>query len=480
MGAVAGQHRGVDAGAGRSHVRTTGWRAAFVTGWALGVGYFALTMHWIVEPFLIDVARHGWMAPFALFFMAIGMALFWGAGLAIARAIAPRGVPLLLALAAVWTAAEMLRSLVLTGLPWVVLGQIWIDTPLAQLAAMTGPHGLTLLALGLAATLAGIGWRVWLAAPVLALALAGGWLLLDPGPVAAPAPDAAVVRLVQPNAAQDEKWDPVMIGVFYNRLLSLTERPSEDGSVPDLVVWPETAVPWLLEHSADILADVSEAAHGAPVVLGIQRRDDGRYYNSLALVERGGVVTALYDKAHLVPFGEYIPFGEVLARFGIHGLAASEGGGYTAGTWPHVIGLPGIGTALPLICYEGIFAEEINAAPVRPRLLLLITNDAWFGQYAGPQQHAAQARLRAIEQGVPMVRVANTGISAMIDGRGRIVDSLALGVAGAIDVALPADLGPTPYSRFGEGPVAGLLLAMAAAAMLAGRRFPIDPGARDA
>ena len=182
------------------------------------------------------------------------------------------------------------------------------------------------------------------------------------------------------------------------------------------------------------------------------------------------MLRSTYDKRHLVPFGEFIPGGDLLARFGIHGLATSDGAGFAAGTTPPRINLPGIGDAIPLICYEGIFAEEIGDGGVRPRLLLLITNDAWFGAAAGPYQHLAQARLRAIEQGLPMVRVANTGVSAMIDARGRIVDALPLNTQGALDVALPPARAVTVYARFGDWLLFGILTFLTLGCYIAQRR----------
>ncbi len=420
-------------------------RGAFALGWAFGAGWFGLGLSWIVEPFLVDIARHGWMAPFALVFMCGGMALFWGGAFAAAHR---RALPLLVAL---WTAAEMVRGVVFTGFPWAQPGHVLIDTPFAQLAALGGSHLLTIAVLGLSATAAAIGARLWLIAP--ALACAGAWLALDPGPAPRPDPAAPLVRLVQPNATQALKWDPEMSRVFYRRLIELTG----EGPRPDLVVWPETALPGLLEQSQAALEAGSEAARGAPVALGIQRREGSRYYNSAVVIDRTGAVVSLYDKSHLVPFGEFIPFGETLGKFGIQGLASSEGGGFTPGPELHPVHVPGIGQALPLICYEGIFPDEINAAAatgaLRPRLMLLMTNDGWFGTVSGPYQHFAQARLRAIEQRMPMVRVANTGVSGMIDTSGRVTARLGLGETGAVDAALPPR-GPAPvYARLGDVPV---------------------------
>jgi apolipoprotein N-acyltransferase len=437
-----------------------GWRAAFWRGWAFGAGYFGLTLHWIVNPFYVDAARDGWMAPFAVVLMASGMALFWGLAFAVARATGRSPWRLVV----FWTVVEVLRSLILTGFPWVLVGHVWIGTPLAQMAAWIGPHGLTLFTLALAGAVVWCGARLWLAGPMVLLA--AGWVVLDPGPAPVTAADAPVIRLVQPNMPQDQKFDPDMVPVFYERIMNLTGREG----TPDLIVWPETALPWLLDQSGEVLLTASLRARGVPVVMGIQRREDGRYYNAMVLVDSAGQVAGQYDKHHLVPFGEYVPFGELAARFGIHGLAASEGGGYAAGPGPQMFHLPGIGAALPLICYEGIFAEEVNAMPERARVMLLITNDAWFGQLAGPYQHLAQGRLRAIEQGIPMVRVANTGVSALIDGKGRVLGSLPLGEAGALDIALPPAEAETIYARLGDWPVIVLLVVLSC--LFVARRGP--------
>ena len=451
-------------------IPVTSWKSMALNGWAFGLGYFGLALHWITQPFLIDLARHGWMAPFALLLMAAGLALFWGVAFGLARWLTRSSGYGPIALVVCWTGAEVLRSLVLTGFPWALLGHIWIDTPLAQLAAFAGPHGLTLLTLAGAAILAQM--RVWsLAAPAL---LALGWWGLDPGPAPAPDADAPVVRLIQPNIPQRDKWDPEKVPLHFQRLLDLTATEP----AADLVIWPETAIPWLLDQAQGVLESSAAAARGAPLILGVQRRSESRYFNALVLLDQTGAVTATYDKAHLVPFGEYMPMGELLGRFGIQGIAASDGGGFSAGPGPALIEVPGVGAVLPLICYEGIFAEEVNAVAGRARLLVLITNDAWFGTYAGPYQHFAQSRLRAIEQGLPLARVANTGVSGLIDARGRVLGQIGLGQQGLLDLPLPAALPPTLYSRFGDAPVLVLLALLSAALFIRRRRFAVDPAAK--
>ncbi|MBS1303210.1 apolipoprotein N-acyltransferase [Loktanella sp. SALINAS62] len=424
-------------------------RAAMVAMGALGLGYFGFTLRWLVEPFLVDAATWGWAAPLGVSLMALRETLFWVVAVAAARLIGAGRLP---ALVLCLTLAEALRGYLFTGFPWALIGHALIPMPLSQLAAFGGPHLLTLLLLIISAGLVMLArGRWWGGVPAVLAGLA--LPLLAPGP--ADTVDGPLIRIVQPNAPQDEKWDPERNRVFFNRMMDATRADP----VPDLIVWPETAIPVRLDYSWPELEAMADAARGAPLITGINRVEDGQYYNSLIVLGRGAQVQDVYDKSHLVPFGEYVPFGDVLKSLGVRGLAPSDGGGFAKGLpRQSLIDLPGIGAARALICYEGIFAEEITVAGARPRLLVMITNDAWFGEAAGPQQHLAQARLRAIEQGLPMVRSANTGISAMIDARGRILASLPLGQAGHIDAALPPALSPTVYTRWGDWPVMLLVL----------------------
>ena len=436
--------------------RVRGWRAAAFLGWMVGTGHFLVALHWITEPFMVDAARHGWMAPFALLGLAMGAGLYWGAGLALARVMGGGWAAFVAGLGL----AEIARGWIFTGFPWAQAGHALIDTPLLHWASHAGAPGL--LALVLAAGVA--IWHV-VAGPrgrgALALAaLAALWPL---GAVLAPEAGAGagapVVRLVQPNAPQHEKWDPDRAQAFFDRQRAYTAA----GAVPDLVVWPETAVPVWLNHAGETLEAVAASARGAPVVLGIQRFEGRRLFNSLAVIEPGGVVREVYDKHHLVPFGEFMPFGDFLATIGIYGLASNEGQGYSAGPGARLIDLGPLARALPLICYESVFARDLRAAPGRADVILLITNDAWFGRISGPYQHLAQARLRSAEMGLPMIRVANTGVSAMIDATGRITEAIALGEAGWRDAALPPPLPETLYARLGDGPMLlfyGVLLAL--------------------
>ncbi len=426
-----------------------GPRAAATVGLAAGVGQFGLALSWIVEPFLIDVARHGWMAPFALVFLSVGLALFWAA----AAALAALSRHPALGFVAAFAALEWLRGVMLTGFPWAMLGHVWIGTPVDQVAALAGPSALSLVALLVAALPVAWRWRGAVASgAILAVAFGFGlWRLDQP----LPAPREGTVRLVQPNAAQSLKWDQALADMHLDRLLDLTAA----GTPADLTIWPETAVPFMLEYAPSVAEMVTAASGGRPVALGIQREDEGRYYNSLRVLEGEGSEFDRYDKFHLVPFGEYMPFGDLAHDwFGLAAFAAQAGNFYSAGTGPRVLDLGRFGRVLPLICYEAIFPRLVNAAPERADWLLQITNDAWFGVWTGPFQHFDQARLRAVEQGLPLVRVANTGVTAVIDARGRVVERLPFGEIATLDIRIPGALPPTPYSRWGDLPV-GLLLA---------------------
>jgi apolipoprotein N-acyltransferase len=428
---------------------TGGARAAFVLGWVAGIGFFVAALFWIVDPFLVEPDVYGWMAPFALLGMAIGMALFWGVAFGLARAMRLPPGGQMLALACLWTLTDYARSHVLTGFPWALAGYAWTETPVIQAAALVGPYALGFLTL-VAALLPGLRswWSLAGAAAIVAAGWGfGTWRLSQPVPER---PEPVLVRLVQPNAEQNLKWQPGKEAEFYRRHLAMTRAEPR----PDVVIWSETAVPFVLGQAPDLEAESAAAAAPGTLVLGIRRLGatpggDG-WFNSLAVLRPDGSAAAVYDKHHLVPFGEYIPGADLIARLDLPALATLTRSGFTPGDGPHLVAVPGLPPFLPLICYEAIFPGGLRAPEGRPEWLVQITNDAWFGQASGPYQHFAQARVRAIEQGLPLARAANTGISAMVDPFGRVVDSLGLGETGYIDVLLPGALPPTPYARLGD------------------------------
>lgn len=437
---------------------TQSWTQAAWRGWLVGAGYVLATHHWIVSPFFVDPLRHGWMAPFALLAMVAGIALFYAAAYGLAWRLGRGPAARVLALIPALTLTELGRAYVLTGFPWALIGSLWVDHPMLQLSALIGPHGLVLLSLTIAALPVAFRGRavLWAGAGAVALfALGTGFGLQRLAP---PVDQTGkTVRIIQPNAAQHLKWRRDMVDVFFTRQLDLTRQPAE--TAPDLILWPETAIAYGLYPGNAAWQQQVAAAGGVPLMFGVQRNAGQRWFNSLAVIGADGTLLQTYDKHHLVPFGEYVPYGDALGRLGFSSFAAQAGNGYSAGPGAGVLEIPGIGKVLPLICYETIFPQDVGAARLRADLIVQATNDAWFGGTVMPGQHLDQARQRAVEQGLPVARSANTGISAMIDPFGRVTAALPYGQAGALDAALPAPLPPTTYARTGDWPILPVLLA---------------------
>lgn len=432
-------------------------RTAAGRAWSAGAGWFAVVMHWIVQPFFVDAAATGWMAPFALILLAGGLALFWGLAGWIAARIAD-GPLRAIVFAGLLTLTEALRGHIFTGLPWAEPGHGLIASEALALSAFGGAYGLTLLLLLIAASSAAL-WLVrgpfWASGP-LAIGLALGLIPTAP-PAPEATPDAPVIRIIQINAPQHLKWQPDMIPVFFDRGIALTGTAPGPLGAPNLVVWPETSLPNILGRSEQARAQIAQAAGDAQVLIGGQRYAGVEPRNILAHLGADGGIASVYDKHHLVPFGEYMPLRGLAERLGMRGLAQQLSGGYRPGAGPAVMDLGVLGQAFPMICYEAIFPGYIRHV-TRPDWMVQVTNDAWFGSFAMPYQHLALARLRAAEQGLPMIRAANTGVSAMIDARGRVTHSLPMDTQGIIDAALPPALPPTLYARTGDLPA--LILAM--------------------
>lgn len=434
-------------------------RAAWL-GWAFATGYFANALSWIIEPFQVDAERYAWMAPFALLFLSGGLALFWALAFLFSKRFDLPPVRQAVMLALALSLMEIVRGYILTGFPWAGLAQIWVDAPMGQLLSLFGSYGLGaltfLLFLSLGAAIVSPRPIRSLIAPLASIATFGSaGLIYDTARPVASETDH-ILRLVQPNAPQEQKWDPLFAPIFFARQIEFTAAEPR----PDMIVWPETSVPAWLGSAQPYLDSIVEAAQRSPVIVGIQRGDGPRIYNSMILIDENGEQAGLYDKHHLVPFGEYVPFGNLMAKFGIYGLAATTGHGFSAGSGAAVLDTGNLGMVLPLICYEVIFPQDVSSAPSRPDYLLQITNDAWFGTRTGPYQHLAQARMRAIEQGLPLARSANTGVSAMIDPLGNLTGSLPLGQAGFLDATLPMPLPPTVYSSVGDLPVVVIVLVL--------------------
>ncbi|HEY7901766.1 MAG TPA: apolipoprotein N-acyltransferase [Caulobacteraceae bacterium] len=457
-----------------------GPRQAFGRGWLVGVGYFLVSLWWLFEPFQVDAAHQGWMAPFAVALVTAGMALFWGAAGAAYRWLASPGWVRLLLLAGVLSAFEWLRGHLLTGFPWDLPGETWVaGGAVSQFASVVGAYGLTWITLGVAAAPA-LLWRDRRAWPAVAVAAAvliglfgfGAWRLAH---APAESPNAPRLRLVQANVNQASKYDPALFQSIVRRYVALTARPS---AVPaSIVIWPEGAIPDALE---DYLAPgtwteqaiAGSLQPGQTLILGGYRTSKGGYFNSLAALRRSGTgfeLLGVYDKFRLVPFGEYIPLDSLAGRLGIKTMV-HVGDGFAAGPRPRPLALPGLPPFQPLICYEALYPgftrEGARAAGFRAAWIVNISNDAWFGATSGPLQHLNIASYRAIEEGLPMVRATPTGVSAVIDAFGRVRASLPEGGFGDLDAPLPAAIAPTPFTRFGGAAFAVMLLAS-----LIGARF---------
>jgi apolipoprotein N-acyltransferase len=422
-------------------------------GWCFGFGLYVVGLYWITDAILFEAERFWWLVPLAVPGLAAVMALLYSA-LPAALAWWARSTrttaPAALVLAGSWVLADLARQFVATGFPWNPLGSVWefpgyAGDVMIQPAALVGVHGMTLATILLAATpLLG---RLWQVAGVLVLAAWCGFGVIRLKQPMPPAPDLTVL-LIQGNVAQGQKWDQALMVAIFHRYLELTRQAvALVHGHPAVVVWPETASPAQLQTDEPARALIAEAADGAQALIGAVRFDQAdRPRNSLFALGGGGKIEGIYDKWHLVPFGEYqpdwVPFG----------LELIPGKGFAGGPGPRTLHLPGLPPVGALICYEAIFSTEVIDEADRPAWMVNVTNDAWFGDSAGPRQHLAAVRLRAVEEGLPLMRAANTGISAAFDAHGHELGRLDLETAGILPVGLPAALPPTVYSR------AGLLL----------------------
>jgi apolipoprotein N-acyltransferase len=467
-------------------------KCAALIGFRFGFGFFFAGLYWIAEAFLVEPWRHAWLLPFVMTAMPGGMALFFAAACALAIAMWLPGVGRIFALAIAFGLAEFARGHVLTGLPWNLLGYALLGTlPFMQLAALLGVYALSLIAVLLFASPAsffapagsGLAGR-WPSAALAALMLAAlglGYVWGEQRLASAEVADTGVrVRIVQANVDQADKWRPENSEEIFTSYLDLTRSGGLDAI--DLVVWPETAVPFLLADARDALALIGDVLpQEISLLVGSARLvEEGdaqgglaarRIYNSLLVVDDKGAVLDAYDKRHLVPFGEYLPFQDFLESLGFMQMTGVRGG-FSEGAGSLLLNVPGAPQARPLICYEIIFPDEIASRTERPGWLLNLTNDAWFGSSAGPYQHFHQARVRAVEQGLPLVRGANTGISAEVDPYGRILAEIGLGESGVADANLPHAIAPTLFVQFGSI-LETSLLALAFACWLACRVRPL-------
>ena len=457
--------------------------AAFL-GWSFGFGFFVAGLYWIAAALFVDIAQFWWLVPFAVVGLPAGLGIFSALALLAAHEMSRRfgllGSGRILALAACWAAAEWLRGHVLTGFPWNLVGYAWAGgfpgaLAVLQFSAAVGIYGLSLVTVLAAALPARLGdldrgrfWGPAVAVLLIVLPAAGGaWRLAGAQRDTVP---GVTLRLVQPSIAQTLKNDPAAARQNFELLLTLSRSAGADRVTT--VIWPEAAAPPLLERYPDVRGLMAEIVPpGGLLITGAERAapvqgwPPQHIWNSVVALNGKGDIVATFDKAHLVPFGEYVPLRGLLP---IDKIAPSVGD-FTAGPGPRTLKLPGLPPVSPLICYEAIFPGAVIDPAQRPAWLLNVTNDAWYGFTSGPFQHLAIARVRAIEEGLPLVRAANNGVSAVIDPYGRLIDKLNLDSVGVVDSPLPRALGPTAYQAIRDNAFYGGALLFLALAVLLSR-----------
>jgi apolipoprotein N-acyltransferase len=461
-----------------------GWgalAAAAAIGWWFGFGYFLGGLYWLGYAFLVDAQTFGWLLPFAVIGLPAVLAIYTALGVALARALWQRGALRIVALGVSLTAAEWLRGHAFTGFPWNAFGYA-ITTPLAlaQAASVFGIWGLTFIAIVVFATPAATiddrsqTRRPWLpfALAVLTLAVFAGFGAARLARTPTRLVDGVHLRIMQPNLPQDVRFNYAAKREVMDRYVALSARPGLDHVTH--LIWPESPFPFFLTREADAFTQIARLLPeqtllltGAIRLANPNNPTESGVYNSIYVIDHAGSIRAVYDKVHLVPFGEYLPFEDVLERIGLQTLTEQRGG-FLAGDRHRLIAMPGAPSALPLICYEIIFPGELASVDQRPGWIVNVTNDGWFGISSGPYQHLQQSRVTAIEEGVPVARAANTGVSAVIDPVGRMVASLPLGREGVLDAPLPRPIAAPVYARLGDAPAA-VLISIALLAVLRGR-----------
>ena len=446
------------------------WASARL-GYVFALGFFVAGLYWIAGALFVDFARFWWALPFAVLGLPALMALYPAAALGATGLAALRfrlsAEARIAVFAVTWCVAEWARGHCLTGLPWNLVGYAWSGgfpgaLAMLQTAAWVGIYGLSFLTVLAGALPALLGTaslaplrRSLRAAPALAALLlivipaAAGALRLHLSPVEA---TGTWLRLVQPSIPESLKWDPEAAEANFHRLVELSGGPSEHKLAA--VLWPEAAATFLLDRDAAHRAAIAAIApRQGYVITGALRANPppdrvSQIWNSIEAIDEAGAIRAHYDKAHLVPFGEYVPLSAWLPLKKITPGAID----LSAGPGPQTIALAGLAAFSPIVCYEAIFPGAVVDRHSRPAWILNLTNDAWYGRSSGPYQHFAIARTRAVEEGLPLVRVANNGISGVIDPAGRVVAHTRLDSVGFADVALPAPLPQTLYATLGDWP----------------------------
>jgi apolipoprotein N-acyltransferase len=448
---------------------------ALEIGWWVGFGYFVAGLWWLGAAFLVDADEFAWALPLGVAGLPALLACFTALGFAGARLLWSAGPSRILVFALSLAVSEWLRATAMTGFPWNEFGMaLGNHLALAQVASLVGLHGLTLLAVlvfASPATLLDAGsWRERATAPVAAMVLlvglfafGSGRLLLHPTTF----DDHVKLRIVQPNTAQDENFVPERAKDILDHYLQVSSQASPQfptglAEVTHLI-WPESAFPFFLARDPSALSALAKSLGPTTLITGAARMETVEagdlpgeirkvsYFNAIQVIgSPGGQILESYDKVHLVPFGEYLPFSGLLESLGIRQFVHIPGG-FEPGIARKLIDAPGLPRIFPLICYEAIFPGVMEPAlRNQAGMIVNVSNDGWFGATAGPHQHLAQARLRSIEEGLPLMRAANTGMSAVIDPYGRLIGRLELNVKGVLDTALPL---PARTPLFAKAPL---------------------------
>ena len=417
---------------------------------AAGLGWFLASTYWVSHALIVSAPSLWFLTPLVALALAIILSSFWAVAAAASWIPHASALVRVLCLLAAFALIEWTRSFVASGFPWSLMGSIFaVHLGSLQMASVVGIYGLTLLAFG--CVIAPLLWLLSarrLALILLVLPILGtGWGItrLDRQP-AVPTVNAPTARLVQPAVPQQDKWNRQKRPAHLADLINLSQASAKK---PDIVIWPETAFAGLPSQNRLLLSDTVQAATNPAgfLLTGTPRFDgDNRPRNSVFLFDHQAGLRGVYDKRHLVPFGEYVPFRSWIPFLDIIAGPAD----FVAGSQNQLIAVPGIGQVQILICYEVIFAGHVVASPPRPDLMVNVTNDAWFGATIGPWQHLYQSQLRAVEEGIPLLRVANTGISAAFDGLGRQLGSIPLGKRAYLDIAIPSVLTAPVFARFGN------------------------------
>jgi apolipoprotein N-acyltransferase len=464
-------------------------RTAFWRGWLFGTGHFALGLTWIATAFTFQAKMPAMLGWVAVLLLAMFLALYIGLAALLTHRLARTMVGRTFVLAAAWMLAEWLRGWVLSGFAWNPLGAATLPVAgLGQGAAIGG-------ALGLSGIIVLAGGGLWAmvaprAAPRQRAVGAGLFAVITVAalagtpPDARPAPNGPPIFVVQPNIGQDVKYAPGADEAHLQTYLDMTRRALVGGDMPAIVLWSESSVFGLVEEDPELRARLAEVLGPGDLLLfgGVAAIRDAAgnltaLTNSLFVIDAAGVLQGRYDKAHLVPLGEYVPARSLMEAIGLARLTPGDID-FQPGPGPKTLALPGMPSVGVQICYEIIFGGAVVDGANRPAWLANISNDAWFGP-SGPPQHLAQTRLRAIEEGLPVARATPTGISAIIDARGRVVSSVAQGVADTASAPLPAARSPTPFARWGHltSLAWGLLLLAAGLVLDRRQRAPMRAGA---